>query len=180
MNSPSSANSNRHADFVRLFVEHERQIYAYIRSLIPQRADAENVLQETAVVLWEKFDEYQAGTEFVRWAITVARFKVLSFHKQRRHDPIAFSDSLLESLDQVSAEIAQQPTDLQQALEDCLTRLDDADRELFRRRYQPGATVPKLAAELGRPVTTVYHALDRIRRALVACVERRLNSEGRS
>ena len=113
-------------------------------------------------------------------AITIARFKVLSFHKQRRHDPIRFSEPLLDALDQISAEMAQQPTDLQQALEDCLARLEDADRDLFRRRYQPGVTVPQLAADMGRPATTVYHTLDRIRRALVGCVERRLSSEGRS
>jgi RNA polymerase sigma-70 factor, ECF subfamily len=171
---PSIPESSRHADFVRLFVEDERRIYAYIRSLVPNRADAENLLQETTLVLWEKFDQFEPGSDFVRWALTIARFKALNYHKQRKRDSIVFSEPLLEAIDEVSTKLASDPVDLRQVLEDCLKKLSVSDRDVFRRRFLPGTSVPQLANELGRPVTTVYHALDRIRRALVACVERQL------
>ena len=176
---PEIRETSRHADFVRHFVEQERRIYAYIRSLTPNRADAENLLQETALVLWEKFDQFEPNSEFIRWALTIARFKVLNYHKQRKRDSIVFSEPLIEAIDKVSAELASGALDLRQAMEECLAKLSSDDRDLFRRRYLPGTSVPQLANELGRPVTTVYHALDRIRRALVACVERQLRVEGR-
>lgn len=171
---------DRHAEYVRLFLDVQPRVYGYIRTLIPQRADAENVLQDTAVVLWEKFNEYQPGTEFLHWAISVARYKVLAFQRDRQRNAVCFSEPLFDVIDAAAAEFAQQSVDLHDAVEACLGKLPDADRELFKRRHSTDITVPKLAAELGRPVTTVYHAIDRIRRALVDCIERHLRKEVRS
>ena len=62
-------------DFGRLFVQHEARIYGYIRSLVVHRADAEDLLQETASMLWQKFHEFQPGSNFLAWAMSVARFQ---------------------------------------------------------------------------------------------------------
>ena len=45
--------SDPQIEFVRLLLRHERRIYAFIRSLLPNRDDAEDVLQETSIVLWK-------------------------------------------------------------------------------------------------------------------------------
>ena len=70
-------NPTSSGEFIRLFLQNERRIYAFIVSLLPDLTDAEDVLQETSVVLWEKFDQFQPGTNFVSWACKIAHFKVL-------------------------------------------------------------------------------------------------------
>jgi RNA polymerase sigma-70 factor (ECF subfamily) len=170
-------------DFMRLFVEHEPRLYAYIHSLVPNRADAENVLQETASVLWEKFSQFQPGTSFLSWASTVARYQVLYFRQQQKRNVLQFSQEFVDAVDEAAISAVSdtdQFNNLRTALDACLKELSDADRELFRLRYQPGAKVPAIATSLGRPVTTVYHALDRIRRQLVDCIERRAPAKERS
>lgn len=174
---------SRQSDFIRLFVEHEPRLYVYIHSLVPHRADAENILQETAGVLWEKFNQFEPGTSFIGWATTVARFQVLYFRQQQKRNVLRFSQEFVDAVDEAAQQAvsdADRFDRLRNALDVCLSELNEADRELFRSRYLPGAKVPAIAAALGRPVTTVYHALDRIRRQLVDCLERRAAREERS
>jgi RNA polymerase sigma-70 factor (ECF subfamily) len=56
--------AERVPEFVQLFAQSSRRIYAYIRTLVPNQADAEDVFQETSKVLWEKFADYEIGTDF--------------------------------------------------------------------------------------------------------------------
>ena len=129
-------------------------------------------------MLWNKFDEFLPGTDFSRWAITVARYQVLYFRRRQRKDVLRFSDSALEAIDQTATAAADQFEDVRSALDHCLERLSANDRDLFRRRYLPGAEVPRIATELGRPATTIYSALDRIRRNLMRCIQRYRRIEG--
>src|SRR5215212_9863961 len=68
--------------FLRLFLQNERQVYAYILTLLPNRADADDVLQEASLAMWDKFDADQPPTDFLAWARRVAYHKVLDFHKK--------------------------------------------------------------------------------------------------
>ena len=70
--------------FLRVFLENERRLYAYILTLVANHADAEDVLQEASLVMWDKFDEEHPPDNFVAWACRIAYFKVLDFSKKRR------------------------------------------------------------------------------------------------
>ena len=59
---------DRHAEFLRAFTAHEPAVRAFARRLVPRRADADDVMQEVAVVLWEKFSEFRQGGDFKAWA----------------------------------------------------------------------------------------------------------------
>ena len=54
----------RHAEFLRLYTKYQHRILSYIFVLVPNRTDAEDLLQDTAVLLWAKFDEFESGTDF--------------------------------------------------------------------------------------------------------------------
>jgi RNA polymerase sigma-70 factor, ECF subfamily len=166
-------------DFGRLFVLYQPRIYGYIRSLVIHRGDAEDLLQETASVLWRKFDEFQPGSNFLAWALSVARYQVMYFRQRRKRDVLQFSDRFL---DLVSADTVAQSAwlgDLQKYLDECMEKLEPPDRDLFELRYRSDQTTKSLADRLGRPPTTIYNALNRIRRLLVECVERAMNRECR-
>ena len=168
----------RTAEFLRLFSTHQPQIFAYILTLLPAWHDAEEVMQETSVVLWNSFGEFTRGTNFRAWARTVAFTQVLSFRKRQGHTPIPLSEKFIEAIAQETARLADPLEEQLQALAHCVEQLGPRDRELLRLCYEPGISTKEAADQLGQPAGTVYKALTRIRRALFKCIKRTLSAEG--
>src|SRR5205809_484611 len=88
----------QHQRFLRAFTANEPAIRAYVRRLVPARADADDVMQEAAIVLWEKFAEFRDGADFRAWAFGVARFKVLSWLRDKGRDRLVLSEETVELL----------------------------------------------------------------------------------
>jgi RNA polymerase sigma-70 factor (ECF subfamily) len=165
--------------FLRLFLQNERRLYAYILTLLPNRADADDVLQEASLVLWDKFDERHPPDDFAAWACRVAYFKVLDFYKKSQRSRVRFSQAMLERVAETVVEqsAALQLDERRAALATCVEKLRSRDRDLLTRRFAEGATTQSTAAEVGRSVDAVYKALARIRQALFDCVTRTLAQE---
>jgi len=176
---PQDPQTDQH-DFGRLFVQYQPRIYGYIRSLVADRNDAEDMLQETASVLWQKFDEFTPGTNFLAWAIQVARYQVMYFRQRQRRDVLRFSEAFIDAVAEETVAQSDQLSRMQDALAGCLEKLSPEDRELFCRRYKSDTTTKNIAEQLGRPASTVYNAIARIRRALAECVQRTLAKEDRA
>jgi RNA polymerase sigma-70 factor (ECF subfamily) len=166
-------------DFGRLFARYQSRIYGYIRSLVMDRSDAEDLLQETGSILWQKFGEFQPGSNFVAWALQVARYEVLHFRQRQKRDLLHSSERFVDAVSADVAADALQLDSLERFLAGCMEQLAPAERELFAQRYQTDVTTKGLAEKLGRPSSTVYDTINRIRRTLTACVERALNKEAR-
>jgi RNA polymerase sigma-70 factor, ECF subfamily len=164
-------------EFQHLFFAHEPQIFAYILSLLPHRDDAQEVLQETSVVLWRSFSGYTPGTNFRAWACQTAFNQVLSFRKRQKRVPMPLGDAFLEAVAAEAELLAEPLQDQLRALTYCVDKLRPRDADLLRRCYQKGATTKVVAGQLGRPAGTIYKALTRIRRTLFACIERTLAAE---
>jgi RNA polymerase sigma-70 factor (ECF subfamily) len=168
--------------FLRLFLQNERRLYAYILTLLPNRADADDVLQEASLVMWDKFEDEHPPADFVAWGCRIAYYKVLDFRKKRQRSRVFFSQALLERLAETAVEQAAtlQLDERREALEDCLAKLRPRDRDLLTRRFAEGATTQSTAAAVGRSADGIYKALARIRQALFDCVTRTLAAEGRA
>lgn len=160
----------RHEQFLRLFLTCQPRLFAYIRSLVFSRADADDVMQETALVLWAKFDEFEAGTHFDRWAYRIAHLQVKALWKKQSRERLRFSDSLVE---QLAGEMMIEGDRLEAthgALTHCLEKLPERDRALVRHRYRPDTTSREVAAAIGRSESAVSRALNRIYLLLLACI----------
>lgn len=166
------------ADFIREVTRAQRRLFAFIYSLVLRAQDAEDVLQETNVVLWQKAAEFQPGTDFHAWAFRIAQFQVLAFRKRRRRHPEGFDDALLESL----AEEARARTDdrRHEALRGCLSGLSSDQRLLLALRYEPGGSVNDMARRSKRSPKAMSEALRRIRQALLDCIRGKLAAEDAS
>lgn len=173
-NQDSSQKAER---FARLLGRCQRKVFLYALGLIHNAADAEDILQETNVVLWRKFDEYEPGTSFESWACRVAYFEVLKQREKLARDRRVFSTSLVETLSAEAEKVADEFDDRRDALEGCLTKLRDVDRTLVLGRYQPGATTRGLAESMGRSVQGTRKSLHRIRMSLLECIQRTLAAE---
>ena len=173
------AKSERTEEFTRLLAKHQQRIYSYIYTIMPNWADADEVYQETCVILWRKFEEYRPGSNFFQWAARIAYFKVLSFRKQKKRSRLIGSGTFVESVAEEMNARADLLVEREHALAGCIAKLREKDRDLINRRYAPDGSVKAAAEQLGRPIKSIYAALGRIRRALLECVERALVTEGR-
>jgi RNA polymerase sigma-70 factor (ECF subfamily) len=172
MDANQNTDGRRIDEFVALLGRHQRQLYLYILSLMPRPADAEDVLQDTNVILWNKFDEYRPGTPFATWACQVARFKVLQHLQSSQRRPVLMDADLLSQLAEDTQQVSEELEVEQQQLEKCLDQLAAEDRLLILRRYASGQTGKSVAEYLGRPANSVYKSIARIRRQLLKCIRR--------
>ncbi len=168
---------SRTEEFVRLLTRHQRRIYLYVLAQLPHRADADDVLQETNVVLWNKFDQFRPGSDFRAWACRIAHYEILKFRQRRGRDSLQFSEEFLDAVAAMSLDRGEELDVRQQALATCLEKLRQKDRDLVRYRYNPGATARNVADRVGRSVDAVYKSLRRIHETLFECIDRTLSRE---
>lgn len=175
----AAPDSERTSQFLQLYSVAQPRLFAYILAMIPEWHDAEEVLQETSVVLWKSFDQFQQGTNFWAWAKTVALHQVLSFRKKRKRTPHPLEQKFIEAVAKEYGRMADNLEDQLQAMADCVAKLPPNERELIVACYEPNATILEVAERLGRPAGTVYKSLSRIRQSLLKCIEETLSEGGR-
>ena len=167
-------------EFVELFSRSQRKVYLFILSQIPNPVDAEEIQQETNLVIWKKYDRFQPGTNFGAWACQIARYEVLKFRDRKHRDKLHFSDDFVSMVAEEAEKHGELLERRRTALLECIRGLRPKDRELIQERYAPGESGKGLAEKLGRPANSVYQSLGRIRRTLFECVNRRLAPESRT
>ena len=170
-------NPDAHEVFTALLMKNHASLMSFILSLLPNWADAEDVMQQTSVVLWRKFDEFQTGTEFLAWSSKVARYVALNYYRKLQSDRHVFQQELVELLADESMEDASRLEQERNLLQGCLAKLDKNGRSLLTACYESGMTFAQVASQLGCTANSVYKGLNRIREALLACVERALRTE---
>jgi RNA polymerase sigma-70 factor, ECF subfamily len=175
----SRAADQRRDAFARLFAKHDRWLFSYLVTLTANPAHAEEVFQEVCVIVWRMYDQFELGTDFVKWVSVIAHNQVRKFRRESKRTGFQLSEVTCERL----AADASRGADLfdfrRDALRNCMGKLPAGDRQLVQRCYSDSATSFKtIAEEAGRPVNTVYKALNRIRRALQQCIDRTLSTEG--
>ncbi len=163
-------------EFARIFSRNARRIYGFIMTLVFNHHDAEEVFQNTNVVLWNKFADFQPGSNFFAWASRIAYYEVLSLMKQQRRSR-TFSDEALELLATEAVALSDQSTERYEALEECLARLDPPDRELLQERYYFQRPPKQIAAGQSKSVHAIYRALSRIHNVLLNCVQRSMKAD---
>ena len=164
--------------FLRLYAEHEPSLHGFVRSLVPTRDDAREVMQEVAVALWRKFGSLADAADFRRWAFGVARMEVMAWRRDRGRDRHLFGEDAMTIIAEQSAQMTHQLEAQQEALEECLGKLPADQRTLVCAAYAPGVRIDHLAAQRGRSAMALYKILHRIRLALIECTRATLAREG--
>lgn len=79
---------NQKDHFHRLLTLNDKKIYAYILSVLRNANDADDVMQETSSVMWSKFSDFSPGMHFVLWEITIARYQILAFFRDKKQGQV--------------------------------------------------------------------------------------------
>ena len=156
----------------------QRRLLGYIMTLVPSFADAEDILQNTNARIVSKADEFDKVDNFAAWACRFAQFEVLNFRKRQARDRHIFyaDEALLDTLASEAQQRYFESDAVISALEYCEEKLASDDRKLLSQRYREGCTIRQLSTQTGRGEAALRQALYKIRRALLKCIKRQLNS----
>ena len=174
----TSPTSCTHKDFIRLFLEAEKDLLRYVMVLIPNVADARDVVQETAVALWDKIDRYDPAKPFAPWACRFALNEAKMFLRKKSRQ-YRLADEVVNLLEIERMENADQLDARKYFLRKCLETLPSKNAELVHEYYFNESSVEELGKHFERSVEAVYKTLQRVRQALHACIENKLQLEAK-
>jgi len=164
--------------FLSLFLRSEREIFRYVAVLVPSVADAEDIVQQTALALWEKFDAYDPNQPFTPWACRFALNKARQWMERRQRWQALLESGLAEELARRREELRPEIEIQLKHLEGCVNKLPQEQRLLVEGYYFRRDTIEKLAAGSSRTVAATYKMLQRVRQALQSCIEDAAKPEG--
>ena len=173
----SFSKSTSKQEFLRVFIANEREIFRYVVSLVPPTADAQEIVQQTAVVLWEKFDQYDASRPFAPWACRFALNIARQWMGRQQRWNVLLDSGLAKELTDRREHLRPEFDARLGYLDSCLQKLPEKQRLLIEGYYFKQLSIETVAQQGGRTVDAVYKALQRIRRQLRECVERSLQEE---
>lgn len=167
MAEPSQADQ-----FVELMVAYQGRLFAYVLSLLGDPDAANDVLQETNVVLWRQWRDFQPGTNFKAWAFRITHFQIMAHRQRRLRDRLEFDDELIGALAIEAKQLDETWEERSQTLSRCIERLALRDRDAVRLRYVEGFSVSQLAERFNRSANAISQLLFRVRERLVECAKR--------
>ncbi|HEV8490924.1 MAG TPA: sigma-70 family RNA polymerase sigma factor [Candidatus Angelobacter sp.] len=164
-------------EFLSLFLRSEREIFRYVVALVPNTTDAQDIVQQTAMALWEKFDAYDTALPFTPWACRFALNKTRQWIERRQRWQALLEKGLAEELAHRREELQPEIEQRLNRLEACVRMLPQAQRALLEGYYYERASVEQLSERSGRTAAATYKMLQRIRHNLQLSMESQIGLE---
>jgi RNA polymerase sigma-70 factor (ECF subfamily) len=165
-----------HENLLRAWTQAQPMVASYLHSVVRDFHRAEDLLQEVAVVLLKKADDYDSSRPFLPWALGVARFEVLAQRRTAARSNLAFRSTLLEQVADAHAELAPELEQRAAALRGCLEGVQGRSRRALELRYVDGLAPREIGRRTGKKSGAVRVLLSRVRASLRQCVDRRLKT----
>ncbi len=164
-------------DFAEYIVHNQHRVFAYIATLLPNRDDAEDVFQNTCLILWKKWEQFDSSRDFFTWACGIAHNEVRNFLRLKRPGRMQLSADLLVQVNETRLKADELLESRGQFLGLCLEKLPDEQRKLVERCYLGDLTIRAIAEELEISPAALTMRLQRIRRILFECVDSAVKRE---
>jgi RNA polymerase sigma-70 factor (ECF subfamily) len=161
-----------------LLTQHQQPLFRYIFSLVPCEADARDILQETSLALYRKFEQYDATRPFLPWAYRFAYLQVQKHREKSARAPLLFSEDVMDLLASERTHIEPQLDERLRLLDDCLKKLTAQDLELVTSRYAMRQSAEEMMSRFALTRRTLFRNLELLRQRLHECVTHQLQSEG--
>lgn len=168
------------SQFVDFLSSNQARLRAYAISMVRSPVDADDLLQNACLTLWDKRKQYDADREFFPWACGFVLIEILRHRRKKATDKLMFDENLVNTL---STEYIANSDDYdmrRESMHKCLGKLDVNDRGLLEDRYCMNVKPKEISERRGKPLPTIYGSLSRIRRALHRCIEAKLAQQSHS
>ncbi|MDF7825367.1 sigma-70 family RNA polymerase sigma factor [Pontiellaceae bacterium B12227] len=162
--------------FIMQFTRHERQIRYYIASLVTNKSDVDDIMQEASSLLWKKYDQFDPERPFLPWAMKFAYNAVRTYRQKLGTRRKYFSNELIEELAAVHEKEMDRLDQERRLLPTALQKLSEKERLLIQHRYSSGGTIQDLAETLGEKPDALYKRLQRIREKLMTLIQLELET----
>ncbi len=167
---------HREPQFERLIEQHRAQLHGFLLSLVGNLADSEDLLQQVCLILWQKREQFEAGSNFLAWARQIARFQVLNHWRKssnQRCEPL-LDEHMVETVYEVNESREQEFAEYQGLLSACIEQLPSRQRGAVHSHYMLGHSIPQIATEFGIKENAASQLLFRARSSLITCVQSKL------
>ncbi len=164
-------------DLSRLVQEHQAGVWRYVRFLGAERAQADDITQETFLAIARAAFVERDERQTAGYLRVVARNQLLALRRRQRRE---ISTVELEAAESVWAAAAGPDGSLAgyvDALRECVAGLEGRSRQTIDLHYRDGASREAIAAALDMTPDGVKTLLRRTRQVLRGCIERKLSSE---
>ena len=158
--------------FVRKMLDAEKRIYSFILTLVPNSNDAEDLLQETAALMWVKFNDNQDINNFTSWGIKIAHYKVLQYRQKKYSSKLKFTDEVLDQITNMTACVNDNLEERFEVLQGCLKKLPNRDRDLILLKHTKKLNAKSIAQKMQMTVASVYKTVPKVHDILLRCVKR--------
>ncbi len=163
--------------FMRLWTATQPSVANYLRSVVRDHAAAEDLLQDTALVIFRRFAEFDETRPFIGWALGIARYQVMGLQRDAGRSRVILDNEALEKLAQQFEEPAIEQSARTEALAGCMEKLAGKAQQMVRLRYFEDLNAEQIAQRLGSSGPSIRVALQRIREQLRLCVDRKIQNE---
>lgn len=163
-------------EFVRELADCQARLFVYFISLVPDPESARDIVQNTNVVLWQKYDQFEEGSNFIAWALSVARLEVLAYVRSRSRDRHFFDLDLIATLADSAKNRASTSSRMVDFLEECMQLRTPDERRMLNERYKLGFSVNEMAEQHECSPSAMSQKLSRIRQKLQECIGRRMEA----
>lgn len=169
----SGESNYKYREFVGLVITNQAKINAFILCMVPQKQDSEDILQDTLTEMWRKYDQFEKGSNFLAWGISIAKFKILNYRRKKKNNKVQFSDQLLTLFEnETEGRLCAFESRIDR-LKECVRTLSFKEAKLLRLRYEDDLTFREIAALYGYSHQAVCKALAIIHSRLVNCINMR-------
>lgn len=157
--------------FLALYMKNQKVLYSFILSLCPNYIQADDILQETVLVMWDRFEELKDRDSFLAWGIQIARYKILN-HRRKKTAGLWLSDEVLDRVNSESQKCLKEGSKRSEALQECLLKLSINERKLIALRYEQGASFAEISQKVNRSINGLYNTSAKIHNKLRLCVSK--------
>ena len=165
-------------EFILELTEVQQRLFGFLFKRLADREQAREVLQRTNLVLCRKADNYEPGTNFKAWAMTVANYEVMAYRKTQVRERLVFTDEVFAMIGTADDGRSSAQSARVAHLKHCLQGMSLKNRELLDWRYQGERTMVQIAEDIGSTIGAVKVKLHRLRRQLLGCIQNRMQEDG--
>ncbi|MCF2948867.1 sigma-70 family RNA polymerase sigma factor [Paraglaciecola aquimarina] len=178
--------------FNALFEADRSRLYAYIYAYVIDKSAADDIFQETSLILWREFHNFELNTNFSKWANGIVFNQVRVYRRNNKKFVLGLSEDLMESItNSISKDTYENEMHLQttghndlvnnpnsldsrwNALQYCRELLSETDKQLYESFYVKNIKAQELVEKTGRSIYAIRKSVHKLRKKLFDCVDRK-------
>ena len=156
----------RHTAFSEIVNQYSEKLYWTVRHIVGTHEDADDVIQETFIKVWNKLDDFRGDSKISTWLHRIAVNEALDhLRREKKHNE---NDVEVSNLAGAFADTYFDGDEVERLLRDAIETLPEAQRAVFSLKYFDNKKYSEISLILGTSeggLKANYHyAVEKIRK----------------